>query len=50
MYIFDGTFGDRETSKEMLQDYSIPKWFEEDLMQLAGERRRPPYRLFKSSC
>ena len=50
MYIFDGTFGDRETSKDMSQDYSIPSWFKEDLMQLAGERRRPPYRLCKRQC
>lgn len=48
MYIFDGTFGDRETSKEMSRDYSIPSWFSEDLMRLAGERRRPPYRLIDS--
>ena len=44
MYIFDGTFGDRDGSKDLLGDYSIPEWFKEDLMQLAGDRRRPPYR------
>ena len=44
MYIFDGTFGDRDGSKELLGDYSIPSWFSEDLMQLAGDRRRPPFR------
>ncbi|KAL0050644.1 hypothetical protein WJX82_004027 [Trebouxia sp. C0006] len=44
MYIFDGTFGDRDGSKDLLGDYFIPEWFKEDLMQLAGDRRRPPYR------
>jgi len=44
MYIFDGTFGDRDGSKDLLGDYSIPDWFSEDLMKLAGDRRRPPYR------
>ena len=44
MYIFDGTFGDRDGSKDLLGDYFIPEWFKEDLMQLAGDRCRPPYR------
>ena len=44
MYIFDGTFGDRDGSKKLCGDYSIPGWFSEDLMQLVGDRRRPPYR------
>lgn len=44
MYIFDGTFGDRDGSKALLGDYSVPEWFSEDLMQLAGDRRRPPHR------
>ena len=45
MYIFDGTFGDRDGSKGLLGDYCIPPWFQEDLMRLAGDRRRTPYRL-----
>ena len=44
LYIFDGTFGERATSKALCQDYSIPTYFSEDLMRLAGEKRRPPYR------
>ena len=44
LYIFDGTFGDRRGSRSMGRDYSIPSFFREDLMQHAGERRRPPYR------
>lgn len=44
MYIFDGTFGDRDGSRALLGDYSVPDWFSEDLMKMAGDRRRPPHR------
>ena len=44
LYIFDGTFGDRATSKALCADYNIPAFFSEDLMRLVGEKRRPPYR------
>ena len=50
MYIFDGTFGDRDGSKALLADYCIPVWFQEDLMRLAGDRRRPPYRFSPTHC
>jgi histone arginine demethylase JMJD6 len=44
LYIFDGTFADRSGSAAMAKQYSVPGLFKEDLFQLAGERRRPPYR------
>lgn len=44
LYIFDGTFADRSGSAAMAQQYAVPKLFREDLFQLAGEKRRPPYR------
>ena len=46
LYIFDGTFASRRGSRSMRREYSVPPYFREDLMSLAGERRRPPYRLF----
>ena len=44
LYIFDGTFADRRGSRAMRRDYEVPAHFREDLMRLAGDRRRPPYR------
>lgn len=44
LYIFDGTFGDRDESKELLRDYCVPSYFSEDLFQHVGGDRRPPYR------
>lgn len=46
LYIFDGTYGDRTASKSILEQYSVPQLFPEDIFGLVGERRRPPYRWF----
>ena len=44
LYIFDGTFASRRGSRSMRREYAVPPYFREDLMSLAGEKRRPPYR------
>lgn len=44
LYIFDGTFASRRGSRGMRREYAVPPYFREDLMSLAGEKRRPPYR------
>ncbi len=44
LYIFDGTFADRRGSRGMRREYEVPPYFREDLMRLAGDKRRPPYR------
>lgn len=44
LYIFDGNFGEHPRKKRLLNDYSLPEYFKEDLFKFAGSRRRPPYR------
>lgn len=46
LYIFDANFDSDADSKSLLRDYSVPKYFPDDLFALVGERRRPPYRWF----
>ena len=46
LYIFDTTFDEDKYAKRILEDYTVPEYFNEDLLGLVGERRRPPYRWF----
>lgn len=41
LYVFDEEFG--EAASDLLQDYSVPPYFEEDLLSVLGPRR-PPFR------
>jgi len=46
LYVFDSAFDEDKRAKNLLDDYTVPVYFEEDLFHLVGERRRPPYRWF----
>jgi histone arginine demethylase JMJD6 len=44
LYVFDSMYLGPATPSQLLQEYSVPPHFAEDLLALVGEHRRPPYR------
>lgn len=46
MYIFDSNFPDDEKAKDLMEDFTVPEYFSDDLFKLVGEGLRPPYRWF----
>lgn len=43
LYVFDTAFENDKYSKFLLQDYTVPKYFNDDLFRFISESRRPPY-------
>ena len=44
LYVFDSSFAERDATRSLRHDWSLPTMFTDDLFKLVGERRRPPYR------
>ncbi|KRX72804.1 Bifunctional arginine demethylase and lysyl-hydroxylase JMJD6, partial [Trichinella sp. T6] len=50
LYIFDSTFGERKKCNKLLNGYSVPKFFEDNLLRHAGEKRPLPNRYSCMEC
>eukprot|EP00977_Amphora_coffeiformis_P030379 scaffold46594_cov199-Amphora_coffeaeformis.AAC.1 len=46
LYIFDTAFDEDRVASRLLQDYSVPLYFRNDLFRYVSESRRAPYRWF----
>ena len=44
LYVFDSAFDERNVSASILNDFTPPRYFTDDLFHLLGEDKRPPYR------
>lgn len=44
LYLFESSLESNEDTKPIINHYTVPKYFRDDLFALAGERKRPPYR------
>jgi len=45
IFIFDSTFADKgKKMRELLNEYTIPEWFDEDLFDCLSEEERPNFR------
>ena len=46
LYLFQSGFNELEGTENIIKDYRVPKYFQEDLFNLMSEDKRPPYRWF----
>lgn len=46
LYLFQSSIESRKKIKEIVKDYSVPKYFQDDYFKILGTDTRPPYRWF----
>lgn len=46
LYMFESSLEDKEDTKTIIDNYQIPKYFKDDLFQILGQKKRPPYRWY----
>ncbi|KAK5973353.1 hypothetical protein GCK32_020472 [Trichostrongylus colubriformis] len=49
LYIFDEYFGEHKQTMEMLEDFEVPPYFNDDLFDILENMKRPPHR-FHDNC
>lgn len=46
LYLFQSSIESRKKIKDIVKDYSVPKYFQDDYFKILGSETRPPYRWF----
>ncbi len=46
LYLFESSLEEKEDTREVISNYEVPKYFRDDLFQILGEKKRPPYRWY----
>lgn len=48
LYLFESSLEDKDETRKIMRNYTVPAYFNDDLFKHAGEKKRPPYRWFDS--
>ena len=46
LYLFQSSIESRKKIKDLVKDYSVPKFFQDDYFKILGSNTRPPFRWF----
>ena len=46
LYLFESALEDIKKAKDMITHYKVPQYFNEDIFEILGDEKRPPYRWF----
>ena len=47
LYLFESSLENNKDMVEILDHYTVPIYFQDDLLKYAGEKDRPPYRWYE---
>jgi histone arginine demethylase JMJD6 len=48
LYLFESSLEDKDETRKIMNNYTVPPYFNDDLFKHAGDKKRPPYRWFDS--
>jgi histone arginine demethylase JMJD6 len=46
LYLFESSLEEIKKAKDMISHYKVPPYFKEDIFEILGDDKRPPYRWF----